>query len=74
MSTVALAARAAARGLGARPPRPARRRAGTPSAASASPMVAWFPMDVEAGAVAAVNTLASHSGPSVGRVRFILCN
>jgi hypothetical protein len=27
-------------------------------------MVAWFPMDVEAGAVAAVNTLVSHSGPS----------
>jgi len=35
------------------------------SSIHASPFVAWFLMDVEAGTVAAVSKLASHSDPSV---------
>jgi hypothetical protein len=63
--TLALAARTSARGLGARPPCPPRRRARPGSSTLASLVVAWFPTDADAGAIAAVSTLASHSGPSV---------
>jgi hypothetical protein len=69
---VAGVSRAAARGLGATPLHPSHQRVDTPLAASASPTVAWFPIDVEAGAVAAVNTLASHSGPSVADAAALL--